>query len=78
METWQDELYQKTFDAEMRGIQRRIEHDKNCTAETFQGMLQQLYEMDGSDWLGRGEVASITLHAQIDAYETTVVRLRQQ
>ena len=72
---WQDTLYQKTLDEEMRGLERRLEHDTSCGAADLEGILKQLYIMDGSDWLGRGEAASIMLEAQIAAYELTISKL---
>jgi hypothetical protein len=74
--SWQDELYQKTFQEELVGLERRLEYDANCGASDLEGILKQLYIMDGSDWLGRGESASTVLDAQIAAYELTISRLR--
>ncbi|MDR2521069.1 MAG: hypothetical protein LBC72_00740 [Spirochaetaceae bacterium] len=76
MAEWQDELYQKTLDEETRGIERRLAADTACTADDLAGILRQLYEMAGSDWLGRGEVGTVILNAQIAAYELAVSRLR--
>jgi hypothetical protein len=67
---WRDALYQKTFDDEYRGLQRRCASDKNCGADDLRGMLRRFYEVEGSDWIGRGEVQNITLAATIAAYES--------
>jgi hypothetical protein len=66
---WQDTLYTKTFEQEIRGLERRREADPNCTAADIEGILKGLYIMDGADWLGRGEVQDITMAATIAAYE---------
>jgi hypothetical protein len=66
---WQDVKYNETFEQELRGLQRRRELDKSCTVADLEGLLQNLYIMDGSDWLGRGEVGDITMAATIAAYE---------
>jgi hypothetical protein len=73
---WRDALYQKTFDDEYRGLERRRASDKNCGAEDLDAMLRQFYEMEGADWLGRGEVQSLTLAATIAAYESFIKKLR--
>jgi hypothetical protein len=70
--TWQDSLYDKTFSEEYEGLKRRFAHDKNLSIEDLNGMLKTLYDMDGQDWLGRGEVQSITLSAVIAAYESFI------
>jgi hypothetical protein len=71
-EDWRDALYQKTFDDEYRGLERRRASDENCGANELSGMLKYLYEMEGADWLGRGEVQNITLAATIAAYESFI------
>ncbi|GHV83753.1 hypothetical protein AGMMS50212_10930 [Spirochaetia bacterium] len=68
--TWQDALYTKTYDEEYTGLQRRLEADPSFTADDLSSMLRHFYEMEGSDWLGRGEVQSINLSAVIAAYES--------
>jgi hypothetical protein len=75
---WRDSLYQKTFDDEIRGLERRRESDKNCGVDDLEAMLRNLYEMEGSDWLGRGEVQSVTLSATIAAYEFFVKKLKKE
>ena len=66
---WREALYTKTFDQEIRGLERRREADPHCTAADLWGILQGLYVMDGADWLGRGEVQDITMAATMAAYE---------
>ncbi|MDR2602152.1 MAG: hypothetical protein LBC53_06845 [Spirochaetaceae bacterium] len=73
---WRDELYQKTFNEELRGVRLRLRSESGCTLEDLTLLLKQLYEMEGSDWLGRGEVAGITLNAQIAAYETACAAIK--
>jgi hypothetical protein len=72
---WRDALYQKTFDDEYRGLERRSASGNNFGADDIAGMLRHLYEMEGSDWLGRGEVQNITLSATIAAYESFMKNL---
>ncbi|MDR1030293.1 MAG: hypothetical protein LBL76_05420 [Treponema sp.] len=71
---WRDIKYKETFEAEVRGIQRRREADPSCTIADLEGVLQHLYHMDGADWGGRGEVQDITLAATIAAYEHTIAQ----
>ena len=67
--TWQDMLYQKILDEESTGLARRRTADSSCTIDGLEALLSRLYELEGADWLGRGEVQSITLAAQIAAHE---------
>lgn len=66
---WRDFKYEETFKQELRGLHRRRESDPGCTITDLEGMLRHLYKMDGSDWIGRGEVQDITMSATIAAYE---------
>ncbi|MDR0663242.1 MAG: hypothetical protein LBF80_04075 [Spirochaetaceae bacterium] len=71
-EDWRDALYRKTFDDEYRWLERSRASDANYKTDELSGLLKYLYEMEGSDWLGRGEVQTITLAATIAAYESFI------
>ena len=64
---WRDIKYRETFEQELRGLERRRARD--CAIADLEGVLQHLYQMDGADWVGRGEVQDITMAATIAAYE---------
>lgn len=66
---WRDLKYQETFEQELRGLEKRRASDPNCTIEDLEGTLRHLYIMDGSDWIGRGDLQDIILYATIAAYE---------
>ena len=66
---WRDVKYGEIFDQELRGLSRRRKSDPRCTVEDIEGVLQNLYIMEGADWYGRGEVQDITMAATIAAYE---------
>jgi hypothetical protein len=70
---WQDRKYTETFEEELRGLERRRAADPNCTIADLEGILKQLYIMDGSDWLGRGGVQDAVMAATIAAYEHFIV-----
>jgi hypothetical protein len=67
---WRDTLYRRVFEEELRGLEKRRASDAGCSADDARAMLRRFYEMEGADWLGRGEVQNITLQATIAAYET--------
>jgi hypothetical protein len=77
-DNWQEALYAKTFDEETLGLERRRAADPGCGAADIEGILRSLYDMDGADWLGRGEVQDITLSATIAAYELAIARWRPE
>ncbi len=66
---WIDETYNAVFDEEIRGLQRRCEHDPSCTIRDLQGILNNLYITEGNDWEGRGPRGDTVLAATIAAYE---------
>ena len=74
---WQEAAYREAYEKEILGLKRRLASDPLCSAEDLEGILKSLYIMDGSDWLGRGEVQSINLAASIAAYETIIEELQK-
>ena len=73
---WRDKKYQDTLETELRGLERRCLADPSCTVEDLERVLRHLYNNDGADWYGRGEVQDIVLGATIAAYEIFVARLK--
>jgi hypothetical protein len=73
---WQEITYQENYEKELLGLRRRKDSPGGCTLEDLEGTLKHLYIMDGQDWLGRGEVQSLTLAATIAAYETVIAELK--
>ena len=73
---WMKTSYQENYEKELRGLRRRLESDPSCSVNDLEGTLKNLYILEGSDWLGRGEPQSITLSATIAAYETIIEELK--
>ena len=79
METsWQDDLYERTREEELTGLERRRASDAACQVEDVEGTLAGLYIMEGADWLGRGEVQDLILAAQIAAHEQFIAAWKAQ
>jgi len=74
-EEWRDITYSETFEQELRGLERRAQSDASCTVSDLEGILQNLYRMEGSDWGGRGELQNTILAATIAAYEHYIVTI---
>jgi len=68
-EGWRDTKYTETFEAELRGLERRRAADPGCTVSAIEGTLRHLYIMEGADQGGRGGVQDTALAATIAAYE---------
>jgi len=66
---WRNIKYSETFEQELRGLERRVQADPACTVADLEGILKNLYIMEGSDWEGRGDVQDLTMSATIAAYE---------
>jgi hypothetical protein len=65
---WRDVTYNKTFEQEVRGLERR-RASTVCAIEEIESLLESLYKLDGGNWLGRGEVQDIVMAATIAAHE---------
>ncbi len=66
---WEAEKFKEVFDDELRVLNRRVQHDKNCTLWDIQGTLDSLYILEGNNHSGRSKVNEISLSASIAAYE---------
>ncbi len=66
---WEAEKFKEIFEDELRVLNRRVEHDKNCSLEDLQGTLNSLYILEGNNISGRGKANEISLSASIAAYE---------
>jgi hypothetical protein len=75
---WRDIKYREVFEQEIRGLLRRRASDPACTAADLEGVLHNLYHMDGADWVGRGEVQDITMAATIAAYEHIIAQWKTE
>ena len=75
---WKDIKYEEVFEQELRGLQRRRQSDPSCTVKDIDGVLQNLYIMDGADWYGRGDVQDITMAATIAAYEHFIAEWKKE
>ena len=77
-EDWRGVKYAETFEAELRGLERRRASDPGCTAADIEGTLKHLYIMDGADQGGRGGVQDVTMAATIAAYEHFISRWKAE
>jgi hypothetical protein len=68
-EEWQAIKYREVFEEETRGLTRRRQADSGCKIEDLQGILKNLYILDGADQGGRGTLQDTILAARIAAYE---------
>jgi len=68
-DSWRELKYKETFEEETRGLSRRRQADPNCKVEDLEGILKNLYILDGADQDGRGSLQDIIIAARIAAYE---------
>ncbi len=66
---WEAEKFKEVFEDELRVLNRRIQHNRNCTLQDIQGTLDSLYILEGNNLSGRSKVHEISLSASIAAYE---------
>jgi len=75
---WIDEKYNKVFEDELLGLERRKKRDPGCTIADIEGTLKHLYAMDGNDLGGRGPVQDTTLAATIAAHEYFIAEWKKE
>ena len=66
---WRDEKFNEVFDENMVGLERRRKISPGFTLSELEGIIKALYVQEGNDWVGRGELQDIVLHATIAAHE---------
>ena len=66
---WKAVKYEKHFEQELLGLERRRERDPDCTIEDLEAVLKNLYIMEGAGMEGREGAQEIYLAAAIAAYE---------
>ncbi|MCL2244206.1 MAG: hypothetical protein FWC03_07035 [Treponema sp.] len=74
IDDWRDIKYQEIFEEETRGLIRRRQADPNCTVDDINGILNNLYILDGANQDGRGNVQDIIINARIAAYERFIAQ----
>jgi hypothetical protein len=74
-EQWRDIKYKEIFDQETRGLVRR-RAETCCKVEDLEGILNNLYIMDGADQGGRGSLQDTIMAATIAAYEQFISQWR--
>lgn len=75
---WMDAAYDQAYQDELNGLARRKELDSSCTVRDLEGILQNLYILQGNDQCGRGPVQDIALSATIAAYEHFIEELKKE
>jgi hypothetical protein len=66
---WRDVFYEKTFERELAGLEKRAEREASSAICDIEAVLKHLYIAQGQDWLGRGEAGDIEMSAVIAAHE---------
>jgi len=64
---WQDKKYREVFEEEITGLERRCKSDPTCKIEDLEGILKNLYILDGSE--KGGNLQDTIMAARIAAYE---------
>ena len=75
---WRDVKYSETFEAELRGLERRRAGDPGCTVEDIEGRLKHLRILEGADQGGRGGVQDAWMYATIAAHEVFISNWRAE
>ena len=77
-EEWRDKKYQEVFEEETIGLSRRRKSDSGCSVEDFEGILKNLYILEGADHDGRGSLQDTILSARIAAYEQFITQWKAE
>ena len=73
---WQAAKFDSVYDEELRALKRRRESDPLCTVSDLEGILQNLYIMEGAE--GVGAVHAISMAATIAAHEHFIAQWKKE
>ena len=73
---WQTVKFDSVYEEELRALQRRRESDPLCTVRDLEGVLQNLYIMEGAE--GVGAVHAISMAATIAAHEHFIAQWKKE
>jgi hypothetical protein len=74
---WEARRYERIFDATCRYLERRRVEFGFSIAD-LEALLENAYQREGNDWLGRGRVKNLDQAAEIAAYEQVLAQWREQ
>ncbi|MGC9399577.1 MAG: hypothetical protein ACP5HM_10635 [Anaerolineae bacterium] len=74
---WEEQRYARVFDATCRYVERR-RAEFGFNIADLEALLDNAYQRQGNDWLGRGEVYHLDQAAEIAAYESILARWRKE
>lgn len=74
----EDTKYDIVFDNAYNDIMSTIKTNPNYTIENLQSFLQNLYVVEGNDWLGRGERQALVTSATIAACEVILYEWKKE
>ena len=77
-EEWRDIKYQEVLEEETIGLVRRRQADSCCKIEDLEGILKNLYILEGADQDGRGSLQDTILSARIAAYERFIAQWKAE
>lgn len=74
---WETQCFHNIFDAVYASLEKRKQTDASFTIEELEKQLENLYLLDGHDWLGRGKVADLDMEASIAALQEFLYRWKK-
>ncbi len=78
MDSIEEKVYQKIFDAAIKMIEKRRKIDPTFSIEDLERLLRTEYEVEGNDQFGRGKVFEIELAASIAAHEYVLSKWKNE
>lgn len=73
-----DLIYNERFELVYNELVYQKEHDKNYTIEQMENLLQSLYDNEGNNWTGRGDLRDMKQSATIAACEAVLAEWRSE
>ncbi|HPE37629.1 MAG TPA: hypothetical protein PK625_10780 [Spirochaetales bacterium] len=66
---WRDEAFRTSYDDTLASLTKRRNSEPDFSVDSLRGILKHLYEQDGNDQFGRGELQDLILRGIIEAHE---------
>ncbi|NIZ19620.1 hypothetical protein [Entomospira culicis] len=75
---WEIQCFEDIFDATYATIKKRRDHDPLFCLKDLEQQLEDMYLLDGHDWLGRGRVGDLDMEASIAALQQHIFEWRKE
>ena len=78
IDDYYEQKYKEVFDSVYKFLKMKEEPDLDTNIEYLENYLEDMYNLEGQDWLGRSEGREISIGASIAACQVLINELKEK